>query len=256
MREAWRRPWFLAMLKRWAGRIGRRTRRDGGTIPFRRYLELLATAEGSRYMAGAEELRVFRENEWSPEFSTLRADYELPDYVPQSRLEASALWVSAKGVRSHLHYDGNLQHNLNAQVMGSKQVQLFSPDQMTNMYPYMYTSARPYTFSQVNVEDVDQREFPRFAQVEGFEGTLGTGELLFIPAYWYHTFKHLGDFNVNVNFWWRAEFVRLSPVSARDYLGGVALRVLSASRVPPVWLMGWFRKFEKQITGPPGGVRR
>jgi len=156
--------------------------------------------------------------------------------------------VSGKGVRSHLHYDGNFLHNLNAQVTGSKHVQLYSPAQMSKIYPYLYTNQEPSVFSQVNVENVDERRFPRFAELEGYEAIVNAGDLLLIPAFWYHTFKHLGDFNTNVNFWWRAEFVRLTPVSAREYLGGLTLELVSRSRIPPLWLVGWFRKLERHLT--------
>ncbi|MDO8043087.1 cupin-like domain-containing protein [Janthinobacterium sp. SUN211] len=250
MRAEWNRPLLLRLLGHLGRRIiGRGRTDDGEQMAFGQLLKLLTTSpEAYRYLAGAEELGILREGVWNDAFAELRADYDVPAYVPQSRLDSAALWVSAKGVRSHLHYDGNCLHNLNAQVAGSKQVQLYSPELMGQVYPYLHSNGHPYTFSQVNVEDVDHHQFPRFSELEGYEGTLKAGDLLFIPAYWYHTFKHLGDFNVNVNFWWRADFVRLTPVSARDYFGGLAFDVLAESKIPPIWLTGWFRKMERRLT--------
>lgn len=242
-----RRPFIVRTVGRLRRRLAARGD-DRAQMRFDEFLAVLARPDGFHYMAGSDELAILSNGTWNETLAAVRADYELPSYVPESRLDSAGLWVSGKGVRSHLHYDGNYLHNLSAQVTGSKHVQLYSPTQMSKMYPYLYTNRQPSNFSQVDVENVDERRFPRFAEVEGYEATLKAGDLLFIPAYWYHTFKHLGDFNTNVNYWWRAEFVRLTPVSAREYLGGLALELISRSRIPPLWLVNWFRKFERHLT--------
>jgi hypothetical protein len=249
MQVAWNRPAVLRLFE-WLGRRSFGRKHAGARMTFGDFLTLLMTSpEGYRYLAGAEELAFLKAGEWAEAFASLRPDFEVPSYIPASKLDSSAMWVSARGVRSHLHYDGNCLHNLNAQVVGSKHVQLYSPAQMVDLYPYLYSAGHPYTFSQVNVEDVDQRKFPHFSGLVGYEGVLRMGDLLFIPAYWYHTFKHLGDFNANVNFWWRADFVRLTPVSARDHFGALAFDVLAESRIPPLWLAGFFRELERRLTG-------
>jgi lysine-specific demethylase 8 len=248
MRAELSRPLALRMLQHLGRRIVGRDRPGGEQMAFGDFLKVLGTPHGFRYMAGAEELGILRAGKWNEGLAVLRSDYDVPSYVPQARLDSAALWVSAKGVRTHLHYDGNCLHNLNAQVTGSKHVQLYSPAQMGKVYPYLHANGHPYTFSRVNVEDVDDHEFPLFRELEEYQGTLQAGDLLFIPAYWYHTFKHLGAFNTNINFWWRADFVRLTPVSARDYFGGLAFDVLSESKLPQLWLVGWMRKMERHIT--------
>jgi hypothetical protein len=254
MRAEWSRPRVLRLFDYLGIRIGRRGHPDQ-RLPFGEFLALLAAPDGFRYFAGAEELGIFRDGAWAESLAALRDDYRIPPFVPEGRLHSAALWMSARGVRSHLHYDGNSLHNLNAQMTGSKRVQLYSPEHMRSIYPYLDTDGHPSTFSQVDVEQVDERKFPLFAQLEGYEGTLGPGDLLFIPAYWYHTFKHLGNLNINVNFWWRADFVRLTPVSAREYFGALALEAMSASRIPPVWQIGWLRRLERRIVDSRAAAR-
>jgi hypothetical protein len=254
LRADWSRPGVLRLLDHLGIRLGRQRAQDEQRS-FSEFLELLSGPEGFRYFAGAEELGLFRDGAWAPALAALREDFEIPPLVPEGKLHSAALWISARGTRSHLHYDGDRLHNLNAQITGSKHVQLYAPEHMRSLYPYLFTQGHPSTFSQVDVEAVDERRFPLFSQIEGFEGTLEAGDLLFIPAYWYHSFKHLGDLNVNVNFWWRAEFVRLSPVSARDYFGVVASETLATSRVPPVWLLGWLRKLERRIVESTASAR-
>jgi hypothetical protein len=192
MRAELDRPLYRRLLRHLGRRLGRQRHSNDERVAFTEFLELLATPHGFRYMAGAEELGLLRAGKWNESLAPLREDFELPSYVPQARLDSAAMWVSAKGVRSHLHYDGNSLHNVNAQITGSKHVQLYSPAQMRRMYPFLRTNGHPYTFSQVNV--------------------------------------------------------RLSPVSARDYLGTAGFDVLSKSKIPPVWLVGLLRRLEYRIT--------
>lgn len=243
-----RRPLWSRVLSRLGARAAGPDRIDDAWISVGDYLKLLATsAQAFRYMTGSQELSVFHDGRWNESFAALRPDYAVPAHVPQSRLHDCGLWISPKGCRSHLHYDGECVHNLNAQVMGSKHVQLYSPALTGKLYPYLYTTGHLANFSQVDVEDVDHRRFPLFSEVDGYEGTLEAGDLLLIPAFWYHTFKHIGDFNVNVNFWWRAEFVRLTPVSAREYYGSLVMKAGSGSRIRQWWLYRSLRKMERDI---------
>ena len=45
---------------------------------------------------------------------------------------------------------------------------------------------------------------------------LVAGDLLFIPAWWLHTFSHTGDLNANVNFWWKPQLPSWNAVAARQ----------------------------------------
>jgi hypothetical protein len=214
----------------------------------RDYLKLLAThAQAFRYMASPEELNFFEDGKWNESFATLRPDFAVPAYVPQSRPLHCGMWISPKGCRSRLHYDGGRVHNLNAQVMGTKHVTLYSPTMSAKLYNHQSTSGYLGHYSQVDVEDVDHQRFPLFSEVDGYEGILKSGDLLLIPTYWYHTFKHIGDFNVNVNFWWHAEFIRLTAASARDHCIGALLKTTSGSKIQQWRLRSWARRMERAI---------
>ena len=82
------------------------------------------------------------------------------------------------------------------QVTGCKRVVLFSPREANNLY---------LDGDKSRVLDIDRPNlstFPRFAQVTRHECLLEAGDVLFIPALWFHNVVSL-DFSVAVNVFWR-----------------------------------------------------
>jgi hypothetical protein len=128
-------------------------------------------------------------------------------------------WFSGAGVRTWLHYDNNGCHNLNAQLTGSKDCLLWAPDQLAKLAPFPLGGGVPaYNCSQL--------DFEAGIAAESWTARLDPGDLLFIPAWWFHAFVHLGDFNCNINFWWKPARPRWNPVAARQAL------VDAASKLP------------------------
>lgn len=125
---------------------------------------------------------------------TLLDDLVIPE-VARAQLYTIWAWFSGRGVHTGLHYDNNGCHNLNAQLAGRKRCVLFPPSDLDRMGLFPIDGANP----AVNCSALE--ELPD----GGFEATLEHGDLLFIPAWWLHAFWHLGEFNANVNFWWKPE---------------------------------------------------
>jgi hypothetical protein len=150
-----------------------------------------------------------------PELAPLLDDVKIPPFVAAERLYTVWAWFSGKGVRTWLHYDNNACHNLNAQLTGRKTCTLYAPESLAQLAPFTLGGPNPaHNCSEI---DVEATELPAgFSGVEAYEAELEAGDLLFIPAYWFHTFRHEGDFNSNVNFWWKPEQLRLSPVAVRQ----------------------------------------
>ncbi|WXK34654.1 cupin-like domain-containing protein (plasmid) [Mycetohabitans rhizoxinica] len=220
------------------------------SMSFGEYLDLISDpVEGARYYLTGDELLIFN-GKWSPELEVLRDDFILPKYFDEQSMNSAGLWFSAKGVRSHLHFDGGGSHNLNAQITGRKYVQMYSPYQMSSLYPYYFThfsNIGRYNFSKIDVENFSKKKFPLFDGVECHEGEIKKGDLLFVPAYWYHSFKHLDEFNSNINFWWVPESIQLSPVSARDALMRASQKILSKDKVAPFGLLKLINRLEENI---------
>ena len=168
-------------------------------------------------------------------FGALLGDVEQPGWIAPSALHYMGLWTSGAGVRSWLHYDNNGMHNCNVQVKGRKRVLLFAPSQCSLLYPHMFVKHGPGSsqFSQVDVAAPDLERFPRFADAMAMVTVLEEGDAVFFPAYWYHSFEHLGAINVNVNFWWRPARYLLNAVTIRRRLWSALARVLLPEEEQP-----------------------
>jgi lysine-specific demethylase 8 len=150
-------------------------------------------------------------------------DVEIPSLLPEGRLYTIWGWFSGSGVRTWLHYDNNGCHNFNAQITGHKRCLLFAPSELPRLAPFPLGGSNPaFNCSQIDVEAPDFERFPEFREVSCLEATLEPGDLLFIPAWWFHTFVHLGELNSNVNFWWKPERPMMNEVAARQMLVDIA----------------------------------
>jgi lysine-specific demethylase 8 len=156
-----------------------------------------------------------------PELAPLYGDVALPSLIPPDRLYTVWPWLSGAGVRTWLHYDNNGCHNLNAQITGAKDCLLFDPSQLDRLALFPPGGPNPaVNCSQIDIHDPDLSatlaRFPELAGAEAITAHLEPGDLLFIPAWWLHAFRHTGGFNSNVNFWWKPESERDNPVARRQ----------------------------------------
>ncbi len=177
--------------------------------------------ERARRLFTGDERFVLRQRDGTvtldPELSVLYRNVELPSFIARERLYTVWAWLSGPGVRTWLHYDNNGCHNLNAQITGRKQCLLFSPEQIECLYPFAPGGPNPATnCSAIDVEAPDFDRFPLFRDARALVATLEPGDLLFIPAWWSHSFVHLGEFNTNMNFWWLPTMPVDSAVARRE----------------------------------------
>ncbi|MDB4954736.1 MAG: hypothetical protein JWO36_2305 [Myxococcales bacterium] len=202
--------------------------RGRGTV--REFLALITGGpreERARYLfTGDEQFLVKRRNgitETSPHLAALLEDLEVPAQISPDRLYTIWAWFSGPGVRTWTHYDNNACHNLNAQITGTKTCLLFEPRQLARLAPFPLGGANPaYNCSQLDADTLPP-EIPRITT------RLEPGDLLFIPAWWLHAFHHLGDFNSNVNWWWKPAVPVENPVSRRQQL----IDLVTAAGVKP-----------------------
>ncbi|KYC42616.1 hypothetical protein WA1_15555 [Scytonema hofmannii PCC 7110] len=148
-------------------------------------------------------------------FPELFPDIETPDYINKNLLMVSNLWMGTGGNTTPLHWDA--AKNLLSQVRGRKRILLFEPKQTAFLYPFSVHSKTPH-MSHVNIDKPDLDKFPKFQNAKSMECVLEPGEMLFIPAFWWHQVYSLDQINIAVNFWWQANL--------KDYLTPQAKQIL------------------------------
>jgi len=135
-----------------------------------------------------------------------------PAFLPKSlagrlRLDP-AIWIGPAGAVTTLHFDST--HNLFAQISGAKKVILIPPGQSKLLYYPCRDFGLNLHFSPVDVEHPDPKRHPRFARATPREITVRAGELLFIPATWWHYLRAIEP-SISLNFWWNTPGTLLGP---------------------------------------------
>lgn len=129
----------------------------------------------------------------------LKDDISTPPYccVGEKEFVDINAWFGPEGTVSPLHYDP--KHNCLSQVVGSKYVRLYDCKYTQNLYPH--ESFLLHNTSQVDAENPDNTSYPNFAAAPYQECILGPGEILYIPAKWWHYVRSL-EVSFSVSFWW------------------------------------------------------
>jgi cupin-like protein len=165
------------------------------------------------------------------EFPELLQDIKTPTWIDYQRPAVNLWFGSAENV-TPLHYDHT--NNFFAQVYGRKRLTLFDPMQTDLLYPYPLEASASHV-SFVDLEQPDFGKYPRFRQARALAGVIGPGELLYLPAYWWHHVRSL-QISISVNFWWPPGFeqnflpnaLRTLPLLyQKDRLRGLKAEVLS-----------------------------
>jgi hypothetical protein len=183
-------------------------------------------AERSRHLFTGDEQYLMRRRDGvthtDPTLMPLLEDLALGELMSEERLFTVWAWFSGKGVRTWLHYDNNGCHNFNAQLQGRKQCSLFAPSQLQQMAPFALGGPNPaHNCSRIDIEAPEPSN--PLQDVTQWQATIEQGDLLFIPAWWWHSFEHLGELNANVNVWWKPARPRLNPTAVRQaWLDAVA----------------------------------
>jgi jumonji domain-containing protein 7 len=135
------------------------------------------------------------------EFPELLPDIKVPKWI-ESNQPVINLWFGTAENVTPLHYDKS--NNFFAQVYGRKRVTLFDPMQTELLYPYPFEAEMSHV-SFVDIEEPDFTKYPEFRKARPLECVLEPGELLFLPAFWWHHVRSL-EVAISVNFWWPPDF--------------------------------------------------
>ena len=130
-------------------------------------------------------------------FPQLMDDAPLPEYLTANgKIHLGPyMWVAMKGHYEFCHFDPD--DNFLIMIQGRKQVRLFGHD-ITSLYPNPLGSHGKTIQSRVNCETPDFNQFPLFRNAICEHCVLHPGEMLFIPAFYWHQVSAL-DNGISLN---------------------------------------------------------
>ena len=160
-----------------------------GSVPYVRWYCHLANDERVPW---ADEVFTKFQDDWSrPRFFPDNS-FVLPYCAPSSRIDPSRDWfparglfISARGARTRLHADPWCSDALLCQLFGEKEFVMYDPSQAR----YLTNAGKT-----VDVEAPDEKLFPQFSSAQPFvRDTLKPGEIVLVPAGWFHHFNSVSD---------------------------------------------------------------
>ncbi|MBN9414485.1 hypothetical protein ABS71_01530 [bacterium SCN 62-11] len=160
----------------------------------------------SQYLQEIEETSLYLDALPIEQLAGMREAIQIPEYCPSDRRTEILVWVGPRGTcldfhkDNHTPLDGN--QNLLAQLAGSKRVALVSPEYDDRMYPAPQAE-RDYLRSRLRLDAPDPERFPLFEGVPRYETIVKPGEMLYIPAHWWHYVRSL-EISMTMTFWWRS----------------------------------------------------
>jgi hypothetical protein len=134
----------------------------------------------------------------------LKADYRLPDCLGRRPIARQKLWLGGAGLVTPLHYDP--VETFHWMVRGAKRFLCYRPG-VGRYYPNPVDSDAPF-ISRVDPDDPRPGQFPRFPAAEAVELILEAGEVLYLPAFWWHQVYSREALNLSLNFVWFASPAR------------------------------------------------
>ncbi|KAI8776077.1 tRNA wybutosine-synthesizing protein 5 isoform X1 [Biomphalaria glabrata] len=173
------------------------------SLPFQEFVKRAFEDEHADYFIAQKEKFYLRALGHDPrkdvadisvQFPELAQDLTIPQVFEREKFFSSVFRIASRGVQLWTHYD--IMDNILIQVVGRKKVVLFHP----NDVDYLYLNG-----DKSEVLDVDNPDlscYPKFIEAKQYRGHLEPGDILFIPALWFHNMTY-EDAGVAVNVFWR-----------------------------------------------------
>ncbi|XP_041057548.1 tRNA wybutosine-synthesizing protein 5 isoform X1 [Carcharodon carcharias] len=173
------------------------------TLPFDVFVKRAAETAHAEYFISEDEKYYLRSLGADPrkdiadirkQFPTLAEDINIPEFFEKNQFFSSVFRISSPGLQLWTHYD--VMDNLLIQVIGRKRVVLFNPQDAS----YLYLTGDKSEVLDLDTPDLEK--YPQFAKAQCYECQLDPGDVLFIPALWFHN-TVAKEFGVGVNVFWK-----------------------------------------------------
>lgn len=111
--------------------------------------------------------------------------------LPNTSDTTAVLRVGGSYVEYAPHFD---QHaNTLVHLRGRKELLLYPPGEAFNMYPFDDPQHPEYRRSAIWPRSADMSQHPRYADAMALRVTLNPGDLVYIPAFWWHYVENYPD---------------------------------------------------------------
>ncbi|KAM4835913.1 tRNA wybutosine-synthesizing protein 5 isoform 1-T1 [Thomomys bottae] len=173
------------------------------TLPFDKLVQRAAEEKHDEFFISEDEKYYLRSLGEDPrkdvadirkQFPSLEGDIKFPKFFREEQFFSSVFRISSPGLQLWTHYD--VMDNFLIQVTGKKRVVLFSPRDSQ----YLYLSGSKSKV--MNIDNPDLAKYPLFSKARRYECSLEAGDVLFIPALWFHNVIS-EEFGVGVNVFWK-----------------------------------------------------
>lgn len=143
-------------------------------------------------LRGSLELRFRNFLDELPELAeTHRRDPFHRRLLTDARPVRHIVWITPAQNQSTFHHDNSFD-NFNLQVCGAKRWLLVAPSEYRRLAPIYFHR------SPIDPYAPDLRAYPQYAGVRPLVGTVGEGEIIFVPRFWWHCVRGL-DPCININ---------------------------------------------------------
>ncbi|CAD5122685.1 DgyrCDS11095 [Dimorphilus gyrociliatus] len=132
--------------------------------------------------------------DFTRDFPELGCDIKFPALYDVDSYFSSVFRVASPGTQLWTHYD--IMDNILIQIRGKKSVVLYHPDDAEYLYLHKDKS------KVLDINNPDKEKYPLFYKACRYECELDAGDVLFIPALWFHNVTSL-EFGIAVNVFWR-----------------------------------------------------
>ncbi|KAL9169065.1 hypothetical protein ABFS82_04G055000 [Erythranthe guttata] len=129
-------------------------------------------------------------------------NYLSPDWKQELITFSEFLGRIQSSDRSSANLTYLAQHQLFDQVVGKKYIRLYPASLSEELYPHSETML--CNSSQVDLDKIDEKEFPGISDLDFVDCVLEEGEMLYIPPKWWHYVRSLTA-SFSVSFWWSDE---------------------------------------------------
>ena len=201
----------IMSLSEYLNRYFGRDASKAASVPYVRWYSHLVGDERVPWADGIfQQIR----DDWGVPYFFPRHSFVLPYCGPGEKIDPSQDWfparglfISGAGARTRLHADPWCSDALLCQIYGQKDFVMYEPTQA----PLLSKGGRT-----VDVEAPDLQAFPDFARAQpALRDTLYPGEILLVPAGWFHHFTSTSD---SISLTWN--FVHFSRL--REFLSHIA----------------------------------